>query len=227
MTDDDFERTSSGHRRGRLATSISVTALVGAVVLGGCGGGTTTGSHSAIGHPSTSTSTSLPLANTTVTVAPEALAPGDIPDTIAYVLYVNSAGRYSFRHPEGWAQTGNGSQVTFSDKYNGVAADSALAISPPTPTTVRTTDISKLKASEPAFELRSVSPVTLLGGSGVLIIYRRNSPPDSVTGRSVRQEVQRYEIFAKGHTVTLDLFGAIGADNVDPYAKMSQSLRLS
>ncbi len=49
-----------------------------------------------------------------------------------------------------------------------------------------------------------------------------------MTGRSVRQEVHRYEIYGHNRSVVgLDLFGAVGADNVDPYTKMSQSLRLS
>jgi hypothetical protein len=67
--------------------------------------------------------------------------------------------------------------------------------------------------------------VTLPAGSGVLIVYRRNSPADPVTGRSVRQEVHRYLIYGNHQVVVLDLFGAVGADNVDPYTKMSQSLR--
>ena len=65
----------------------------------------------------------------------------------------------------------------------------------------------------------------LPAGPGVLIVYRRNSAPDPVTGRSVRQEVHRYVIYGNGQAVALDLFGAVRADNVDPYAKMSQSLR--
>jgi hypothetical protein len=69
--------------------------------------------------------------------------------------------------------------------------------------------------------------VTLPAGSGVVIVYRRNSPPDPVTGRSVRQEVHRFEISGTNKVVAFTLFGAVGADNVDPYTRMSQSLRLS
>ena len=214
-------------RRRSLVASISFATLLGAVGLGGCGGATPGANSSATTQPNTSSSTVPNGSSTTVTVAPETLTPGDIPDTIAYVPYANTAGRYSFSHPEGWAQTGGGTQVTFSDKYNGVSADSVPASSAPTLATARSTDIAKLKTTEPAFQLKNVSAVTLPGGPGVLIVYRRNSPPDPVTGRSIRQEVQRYEIFAKAHIVTLDLFGAVGADNVDPYTKMSQSLRLS
>jgi hypothetical protein len=72
-----------------------------------------------------------------------------------------------------------------------------------------------------------VATVTLPSGSGVRIVYRRNSPPDAVTGRQYRDEVERYEIVAHGSEVILELFGPVGADNVDAYRTMSQSLRFS
>jgi hypothetical protein len=204
-----------------------MAGLAVAVLLGACTGGA---------HPSssaTSTSTAPPHASTTsgssttVTAAPEALVPGDIPDTIAYIPYANSAGGYQFAHPEGWALSQTGTSATFTDKYNGVSASVLPATAPPTVASARSNDIPALAASQPAFSLLSVTPATLPGGSGVLIVYRRNSPSDPVTGRSVRQEVHRYEIFGTHRAVALDLFGAVGADNVDPYARMSQSLRVS
>jgi hypothetical protein len=117
--------------------------------------------------------------------------------------------------------------VTFTDRYNGVSADLAATSGPPTVSSAQSVDVPALRASQPAFELRSVAAATLPAGTGVLVIYRRNSAPDPVTGRSARVEVQRYEIYGNGHTVVLELFGAVGADNVDPYQRMSQSLRLS
>lgn len=162
-----------------------------------------------------------------MSAAPETNTPGDIPDTIAYIPYVNSVGGYTFSHPEGWAQTVRGASVTFTDKYNGVAASLMPVTAQPTTASAQSIDIPMLRASEPAFALTSVTPVTLPAGSGVVIVYLRNSPPDPVTGRSVRQEVHRYEIYGNNRVVALDLFGAVGADNVDPYSRMSQSLRLS
>jgi hypothetical protein len=200
--------------------------LLGVTLLAACSSGgpaaapTTVVPHSHAVSPTGGTATS-------VAPAPETNTPGDIPDTVAYIPYSNPAGGYSFVHPEGWAQTGSGTSVTFTDKYNGVAAGTMAATAAPTATSAKTTDVPKLQATEPAFALISVSDVNLPAGSGVLIVYRRNSPPDPVTGRSVRQEVHRYEIQGASRTVVLDLFGAVGADNVDPYTKMSQSLRLS
>jgi hypothetical protein len=140
------------------------------------------------------------------------------------VSYSNVAGGYTFSHPEGWAETSHGTSVAFTDKYNGASATVEPASTAPTVASVQATEVPKFQASEPAFAVIGVTPVTLPAGSGVLVVYRRNSPVDPVTGRSVRQEVHRYLIYGNQQVVTLELFGAVGADNVDPYAKMSQSL---
>jgi hypothetical protein len=117
--------------------------------------------------------------------------------------------------------------VVFTSTFNGIHADSAAGVSSPSAASARSTDIPALSRSQPAFQLVSVAPATLPGGSGVLITYKRNSLPDPVTNRSVRQIVQRYEIAGAHHVVVLELSGAVGADNVDPYTKISQSLRIS
>ncbi|MGI8697371.1 MAG: hypothetical protein ACR2JQ_12140 [Mycobacteriales bacterium] len=162
-----------------------------------------------------------------MTAAPvESNPPGDIPDNVAYVSYTNPAGHYRFVHPEGWVSTPQGASVRFTDKLNGIAAAPLAGTSAPTPTSARATDLPRLRQQQPAFELRSTKAVTLPGGAGVLIVYRRNSAPDPVTGRVYRDEVQRYEIVGPGHGISPELYGAVGADNVDPYTKISQSVRL-
>ncbi len=196
--------------------------LGGGLIVASCGG-----SSPSAASGSTTTASRSTAPNPTVTAAPETNTPGDIPDTIAYVPYANAAGGYSFDHPEGWAQTGQGTTVTFTDKFNGVSADASSSGTAPTTASAQSVDVPNLQTSETAFELRTVSTASLPGGTGVLIVYRRNSAPDAVTGRSVRVEVQRYEIYGHSHVVTLELFGAVGADNVDPYRKISQSLALS
>jgi hypothetical protein len=153
--------------------------------------------------------------------------PGDIPDDLAFVPYTNAAGGYSFTHPEGWAQTESGSRVGFTDKLNGVAASVEAATTPPTEASARSVDVPRLARSTPAFELHKISPISLPAGSGVLIVFRRNSDPDPVTGRAYRDEVQEYEIFAHGKVARLDLYGPVGADNVDAYQTMSTSLRIN
>jgi hypothetical protein len=162
-----------------------------------------------------------------VAAAPEAQNPGDIPDTVAYVPYTSTAGGYSLVHPEGWAQTSTRSTVKFTNVYNEVAATVKHSAVSPTVASAHAVDVPLLRASEPSFALENVSRATLPAGPGVVITYLRNSAPDPVTGRSVRQVVQRYEIYRDHKVVVLELSGAVGADNVDAYRRVSRSLRIS
>jgi hypothetical protein len=154
----------------------------------------------------------------------ESNPPGDIPDNLAFVRYSNKPGGYAFTHPEGWAQTGSGTQVRFTDKLNGVTVESLRATHAPTVSSARSTEVPRLQSSVPAFQLGRISRVTLPGGTGVHIVFRRNSDPDPVTGKVYRDEVEEYLIFHAGRLVRMDLYGPVGADNVDAYHTMSQSL---
>jgi hypothetical protein len=143
------------------------------------------------------------------------------------VPYRNAKGGYRFTHPEGWAQRVRGTSVRFTDKLNGVAADVVSATHAPTVASARREDVPRLRSSVPAFQLRSVSQVNLPGGHAVLIVFRRNSDPDPVTGRQYRDEVNEYLFWHAGRVLRLDLFGPVGADNVDAYRTMSTSTRFS
>jgi hypothetical protein len=84
-----------------------------------------------------------------------------------------------------------------------------------------------LTGTAPAFQLVKTSPASLPAGSGVLIVFLRNSDPDPVTGRAYRGEVREYEVLTDGKLLRMDLYGPVGADNVDAYRTMSTSLRFS
>ena len=219
-------------RRSLVALSLTLVAT-GVSACGGSAG------PSAGGSPTPSTSSSGPAATAAPpsasvksaapvkSVAPvpvESNPPGDIPDNLAFVTYHNKTGGYSFTHPEGWARTGSGARVRFTDKLNGVAVDSLQARKAPTVSSARSNDVPRLKASVPAFELRGISKVSLPAGQGVRIVFRRNSRPDPVTGKAYRDEVEEYIVYRAGHLVRMDLYGPVGADNVDAYRTMSQSL---
>jgi hypothetical protein len=227
--------SSLSHAVRRVAAGVVLTALSGV----SCASCTSTSSHSAPssapnGSVSAASGTSSGPASAAASVplrsqraAPvESNPPGDIPDTIAYVPYRNTAGRYGFVHPEGWASVARGGTVTFTDKLNGITAAGMSAAAAPTVASAKQ-DVARLRSTEPAFELRSVQPTTLPGWTGVLVVFRRNSAPDAVTGRVVRDEVNRYAVYRTGRLVVMDLYGPVGSDNVDPYTKISQSLRLS
>jgi hypothetical protein len=160
-------------------------------------------------------------------VPAESNPPGDIPDNLAFVPYSSAAGRYRFTHPEGWAEQVSGTHVLFTDKLNGVTADVGTLTTPPTVSEAKANDVPKLRSSEPAFELRTVTAVSAPGGTGVRIVYRRNSAPDAVTGRRYRDEVERHELVSHGREVVVEMFGPVGADNVDAYRTMLASIRLT
>jgi hypothetical protein len=192
--------------------------------LAGCGaGGGTQGLPASVGPAPASGATS---GGTESAVPAENNPPGDIPDNIAFVSYTNAAGRYTFSHPEGWTETTTAATATFTDKLNGVQAMPGTATTAPTTASARQQDVPALTRSQAAFELRDVTAVTVAAGQGVRIVYRRNSAPDPVTGRQYRDEVERYEIVSGGREVIMELFGPVGADNVDAYKTMVSSLRL-
>lgn len=222
-------------RRRRRPSRLPLAAGVGMIVLtAGCGGGsgtTATGTApTSAPTPSTAGTSAAPASTSGSSQAPvpvESNPPGDIPDSIAFVAYRNAAGRYGFTYPEGWARLERGSAVAFSDKLNGLAADSAGVPADLSVAAVRAREIPRLQGSQPAFELRTVEAVTLPAGRGVRVVYRRNSSPDPVTGRQERDEVESYLIASGTRRVRLDLFGPVGADNVDAYRTISSSLRFS
>ncbi|MEP7092186.1 MAG: PsbP-related protein [Nocardioidaceae bacterium] len=203
-----------------------------------CSGTTTSGAAptptAPASAPSAASSAPRPAApsgsaSAATSVAPvpvESNPPGDIPDNLAFVKYTNTSGGYAFTHPEGWAQTGTGNQVRFTDKLNGLTVDSLPASQTPTVASARSTDVPRLRQSVPAFQLRDVSAITVPGGSGVRVVFRRNSDPDAVTGKVYRDEVEEYLVFSSGRLVRMDLYGPVGADNVDAYRTMSQSLSI-
>ncbi len=209
---------------------IVVSLLALAAGATACGAASSTTSAAPSTHASTKApSPSSPPSAPAPKVAPvpvEKNPPGDIPDNLAFVSYGSSTGGYAFTHPEGWARTGTGTQVRFTDKLNGVSVDSLKATGAPTVAEARSTDIPRLQRSVPAFELRTVSAVTLPAGQGVHIVFRRNSEPDQVTGRVFRDEVEEYAVYSAGRLVRMDLYGPVGADNVDAYRTMSQSLTI-
>src|SRR5262249_24549076 len=101
------------------------------------------------------------------------------------------------------------------------------ATTPPTTASAQSQEVRALQTSQAAFELRGVNAVSLPGGRGVRIVYRRDSPPGPVTRRQYRDEVERYEVVSNGRGGIVELFGPVGADNVDAYQTMISSLRLT
>jgi hypothetical protein len=129
---------------------------------------------------------------------------GDIPDNQVYVRYRPPGADYSVKVPEGWARSSKGPTVTFTDKLNSVSMRERAVSQPPRGTTVRRA-----------------------GQQVVLVKYLAKAAPNAVTGKAGTDAVERYVYDHKGRELVLTLSGPKGADNVDPWRIVSESVRWS
>jgi hypothetical protein len=183
-----------------LAASIAVVLLVA-----GCGGG------SKAVNPNTA----------------ETSPPGDIPDNQAFVAYTPPGGGYSVKVPEGWARTASGGAVSFTDKLNSIRIESAPAKSAPTVAEAKSVEVPQLAQSVKGFKAGGVSSVDRTAGKAIRIKYLADAAADTVTGKTGQNAVERYVFFHKGKDVVLTLSGPKGADNVDPWKIVTDSVRWS
>lgn len=196
----------------RKHVGLVLAPLMAAAVLAGCGGGSSGNNGSQ--KPSKPVNPN----------AAEKSPPGDIPDNQAFVRYSPPGGGYSVEVPEGWARTSTGKAVVFTDKLNSVRMESTPAAGAPSPSQVGTA-VKSQEASAPGFRLVGVAPVKRTAGTGVRADFVVRGKPDPVTGRTRSLAVERYVFFRNGRAVTLTLTGAKGADNVDPWRRVTDSLR--
>jgi hypothetical protein len=135
--------------------------------------------------------------------------PGDIPDNQAYVTYRPPGAGYAVKVPEGWARTVSGGAVTFTDKLN----------------SIRLQALTAAKASKQPGAPAKVTKVRRTAGTATRATYLANSAPDPVTGRRRLDAVERYVFVHGGRAAVLTLSGPKGADNVDPWRIVTDSLR--
>ncbi|GGQ14058.1 hypothetical protein [Streptosporangium pseudovulgare] len=195
----------------------SVIALVTAGLAAGCSAATPAQTQA---KPQTQTQVQThaqaPAGNDTSAPQPtESNPPGDIPDDTVFVTYRHPGQPYEVKVPEGWARTDLPTGASFTDKLNSIRIETRPAASPPTEASVR----SQVHSSD----IRTVDTVIRKGGKAVRIVYRADSSPDPVTGKVIKDEVERYAFYQAGHEAILTLSGPVGADNVDPWRTVSDS----
>jgi hypothetical protein len=159
------------------------------------------------------------------TTAADASPPGDIPDNQAYVAYTPPGGSFSVKAPEGWSRVRAGGAVTFADKLNSVRIEARNAAAPVTLAAAKRTEVPALARSVRGFRLRTVTKVRRTAGPAIRTTYLARSKPDAVTGRARDLAVERYEFRHGAREVVLTLSGAKGADNVDPWRIVTNSVR--
>jgi len=158
-------------------------------------------------------------------VEPEKNPPGDIPDDQAFVAYHSDAGGYTVDVPEGWARTQSGPNVSFVDKLDSIAVEITAGAEAPTVASAEANDVPLLQTQVEAFEKVMVKAIDLPAGKAVLIRYRANSAPDAVTGKKVRLEIDRFELFKGGKLAVISLSAPAGSDNVDVWNQISNSFK--
>jgi len=220
--------------RRRLVTPIAaVAALLAALVATGCGSGGHKAAASSTGGTTTQTKAPATTHATTTTASastgPGAMqaeansaAAGDIPDNQVFLVFANHAARYSMKYPEGWAQQGNGDQVTFRDKNNIVRIVVGRGAAP-TQASVRA-DVAQLGSAHVESPPHAM---TISGRPAFKIVYSTESAPNAVTGKQVKLVVDRYYLWKGGRRAVVDLGTPEGVDNVDAYRLMIESFRWS
>lgn len=204
-TSDVLASTRARKRRRRPAVVMAAVALALAALLAGCGG-------------------SLSNAGSGSGAVKEYSPPGDIPDDQVFVEYTDASGRVTIKVPEGWAQSKTANGVSFTDKLNTIQLEVMDASSQPTEDTVKNTDLPQLKSSLSNFSGGEVSSVDRAGTTAILATYEADGPKDEVTGKTVTDAFERYVYFKDGVEAVLTLSGPTGADNVDPWRLVSDSL---
>jgi hypothetical protein len=199
-----------GARR-RTRTALIAAAAVLAVGVAACGGA----SSSSGGSASTAVDPN----------GPEVSPAGDIPDNQAFVAYRPPGGGYSVKVPEGWARSTSGRAVAFTDKLNTIRMQATPASAPMTVARARSSVLPQLARTEHHFQAGTVSAVSRTAGRATRITYLADSRPDPVTGKVRRDAVERYVFFHGGRDVVLTLSGPEGADNVDPWKLVTDSVR--
>src|SRR4051794_2575742 len=190
-------------RRARFL--LVVPAAVAVLLTGACSGAATSGSAG-------STSS-----------APESNPLGDIPDNQVYVPYRAADGSFSLDVPEGWARSELPDGVSFTDKLNTVSVRELTGRAQPSTDTVLGDELAAIAASGRNVAPGQAETVALPAGQTVHATYSEDSAPDPVTGRVVRDDAELFVFWRSGTEVLLTLSGPHGADNVDPWKKISTS----
>lgn len=185
-------------------------ALAAVLVLAGCG-------H---GHTNPATVRSSTAGATTSETNPA----GDIPDSQVYVPFTLPDGSFTVSVPEGWSRSTDGNATVFTDKTNTVRLESLAQPTAPTVQSVKTQVVPAIAAATPGYQPGSVSMVQRDAGPAVLATYQATSPPNGVIDKLITDAVQRYEFWHAGRTAIITVSGPVGADNVDPWSTITNSV---
>jgi hypothetical protein len=205
--------------------NVSATAVTRRVLVLAAAGLWAAGCSSSPGSSPAPNPSSAGPAASAGPVATESAPAGDIPDSTVYVAYRPASGQYEVKVPESFARTSSATTASFTDKLNSITVQLAKASSAPTAASARATEVRPIEAAGPRVSLTDVGTVTRSAGTVVVIRYSADSQPDPVTGKVYRNSVERYEYYRNGTEAIVTLTAPAGADNVDPWRKVTDSFR--
>jgi hypothetical protein len=201
-------------RNTKRTVSGVAAVLAAAAVVAGCGA-----SGTAPSEPATLSS------STAAAPAPETNPAGDIPDTQAFVPFTPPTGLFTVSVPEGWARSTDGAATIFTDKLNTVRIETAPLVDAPNTESVSVDELPAIASYTPGYRPGTVTAVQRRAGPVMLITYQGTSRPNPVTGKTGADAIERYEFWRDGREVILTLSGPVGADNVDPWRTITDSLQ--
>ncbi|MFL0198503.1 hypothetical protein ACJDU8_23520 [Clostridium sp. WILCCON 0269] len=158
-------------------------------------------------------------------VAAENNPAGDIPDSQVFVKYTSTAGGYELQVPEGWASTENGTDVSFTNKYDGVKVNLVNVTGPITLDSIKKNQVTDLEKTGRAVTVKSVKEAKLSGMQVFVVSYESNSDPNPVTNKQIRLENQNFYFYKDGKMAVVTVWAPLGADNVDQWNFMSNNFK--
>ena len=209
-----------------------LVSAIGLIVLG-CGSAAPSSPRATVvatagpatGAPAASPSGSPPAtpapSDAAASEAPGGNTSGDVPDNAIFLTYHGSGPGFSIQYVEGWQVTRQPASVLIRDK------DSSETVAMAAPqadvaTYVQSTDLPSLQA-QPGFALIKQDTVKVGSSSYIHLAFHQISPADSVTGKSVRQTVDRYYVPGPAALAIVSLATPDGVDNVDAFRTMIES----
>ena len=209
----------------KITSWMSCLAFPAAVLLlWGCG-------KNPVAAPVTPTSAAGAQGTTPTTVEkqsqPPTSATKDAPDTQAFIVFRSTAGKYSVNAPEGWSRAESGTDVTFTDHFQGERVGLFASPAAPTIESVQREYVPTIRANASEVMIEGVRHTILSDGRAVITIaYSSSSDPDPVTGKQMRLTDAATLYYRQGKVAVLTLWAPLsGADIMDEWKRITESFR--
>lgn len=150
---------------------------------------------------------------------------GDIPDNQPFVPFTPVGGLFTVSVPKGWARTTEAAATVFTDKVNTVRIETRPLAAAPNTESVSVYELPAVASSTPGYRPGAVTAVQRNAGQVMLVTYQGSAPPNPANGKTQNDAFERYEYWHAGQEMILTLSAPVGADDVDAWRTVTDSLR--